>query len=284
MLAFQSTFEELLQSWQLRLQDAEARETDWPARLETCIRICEESLLELRQWVIQSSFPGKDCEIYFFKKVKPVVMARYIYYQKIFRLHIGYFNGSGLLKKERLERELHNIARYFTDNEEFYTYYRKGDTHHDELYFIRGQYDWRICPEVNRFDGIFSTSGDGKLAELMAYELLMKYVDGMLNPSCKLAEPTPGYAAARVYQTSLPCAVSKTDVVEIGYALHTAGVFGKAPLKDVMGLLSSVFQINLENYPHTFFQIRERKINVTKFLDELKTALLRYFDQLDQQK
>jgi hypothetical protein len=118
----------------------------------------------------------------------------------------------------------------------------------------------------------------------MAYELLLKYIDGLLNPSYKLAEPTPGYTAARVYKTSLPCTVSKTDVVEIGYAFYTAGVFGKAPLKDVMGLLSSMFQINLENYPHSFFQIRERKINVTKFLDELKTSLLRYFDQLDQQK
>jgi hypothetical protein len=284
MLAIQSTFEELLQSWQLRLQDAEARETDWPARLETCIRICEESLVQLRQRVMEHSFPGKDCEIYFFKQVKPVIRARYIYYQKLYRLHLGYFNGSGLLEKERLEKELRDIACYFADNHVFYTYYRTGSTHHDELFFVRGQYDWKICPEVNHFDSIFSTSFDGKLAELMAYELLMKYIDGMLNPACKLAEPTPGYTAARVYQTSLPCAVSKTDVVEIGYALYTAGVFGKAALKDVMGLLSNTFQINLENYPHTFFQIRERKINVTKFLDELKTALLRYFDQLDQQK
>lgn len=284
MLAFQSTFEELLQSWQLRLQDAEARETDWPARLETCIRICEESLVQLRQRVMEHSFPGKDCEIYFFKQVKPVIRARYIYYQKLYRLHLGYFNGSGLLEKERLEKELRDIACYFADNHVFYTYYRSGFTHHDELYFVRGQYDWKICPEANHFDSLFSTSFDGKLAELMAYELLMKYIDGMLNPNCKLAEPTPGYTAARVYQTSLPCAVSKTDVVEIGYALYTAGVFGKAALKDVMGLLSNTFQINLENYPHTFFQIRERKMNVTKFLDELKTALLRYFDQLDQQK
>jgi hypothetical protein len=51
-----------------------------------------------------------------------------------------------------------------------------------------------------------------------------------------------------------------------------------------MGLLSGMFQINLENYPHSFYQIRERKINATKFLDELKTSLLRYFDQLNQQK
>jgi hypothetical protein len=286
MLAFQSTFEEQLQSWQLRLQDAEARETDWSARLETCIRICEESLLELRQWVIQSSFPGKDCEIYFFKQVKPVVMARYIYYQKMYRLHIGYFNGSGLLKKERLEKELHNIARYFTDNEDFYTYYRKGDTHHDELYFIRGQYDWRICGEVNHFDNIFSTSRDGMLAELMAYELLMKYVDGMLNPSLKLTEPVPVTTSRPAAADTLQCTASLTDIVELGYALYTNGFFnnGKASIKDIMKLLSDVLQVNLRNYSHTFFQIRERKINPTKFMEELNAGLTRYIKQLGDQK
>jgi RteC protein len=281
MLAFQSTFEELLQSWQLRLQDAEALETDWPARLETCIRICEESLLELRQWVIQSSFPGKDCEIYFFKQVKPLVMARYIYYQKMYHLHIGYFNGSGLLKKERLERELHNIARYFTDNEDLYTYYRKGYTHHDELYFIRGQYDWRICAEVNHFDSIFSTSFDGKLAELMAYELLMKYVDGMLNPSGKFTEPAP-VTASRPAADTLQCTASITDIVELGYALHANGFFnnGKASIKDIMHLLSATLKVNLGKFYDTSIQLRERK-NPTQFLDELKVSVIRYFNQFD---
>jgi hypothetical protein len=103
MSAFQTTFEKLTQSWELRLQDAEAGERDQLARLETCIRICEESLLELRQWVTERSFPDRDCEIYFFKQVKPVMLARYIFYQKVYRLHIGYYNGSGLLEKERLE-------------------------------------------------------------------------------------------------------------------------------------------------------------------------------------
>jgi len=284
MPAFQSTFEEQLQSWQLRLQHAEAGETDWPARLETCIRICEESLLELRQWVMERSFPGKDCEIYFFKQVKPVVMARYIYYQKIYRLHIGYFNGSGLLAKERLEKELHEIARYFADNADFYTYYRTGSTHNDELYFVRGQYDWRICPEVNHFDATFSTSGDGKLAELMAYELLMKYIDGMLNPSLKLTEPAPlcGVTASLPAADKLQCTASLTDIVELGYALQNCGFFnhGKASIKEIMTFLGDAFKVDLRNSYHLFLRLRERK-NSTRFLDELKAGLLRHIESED---
>jgi len=279
----QSTFSALIQSWQLRLQEAEARETAIPARLETCIRICEENLFELKQWVLEHSFPDKDCEIYFFKQVKPVIKARYIYYQKIHHLHTGYFNGSGLLEKERLEKELRDINRYFADNEVFYTYYKNGFSHHDELFFVRGQYDWKICPEVNHFDGIFSTSGDGKLAELMAYELLMKYVDGMLNPSVILTEPaiTTSWPAAI---STLQCTASITNIVELGYALYAKGFFndGKASIRDIMTFLSTVLQKDLHYYPRLFFQIQERKGNVTKYLDELKAGLIRYINQLDE--
>jgi len=282
MPAFQLTFEELLQSWKLRLQDAEASETGLPARLETCIHICEESLLELRQWVMERSFPDRDCEIYFFKQVKPVVRARYIYYQRVHRLHTGYFNGSGLLAKERLEKELHDIARYFTDNDQFYTYYRNGSTYHDELYFVRGQYDWKICPEVNHFDNLFSTSFDGKLAELMANELLMTYVDGMLNPTLKLTESTPVAASGPAAVSRLQCTASLTDIVELGYALHARGFFndGKASIKDIMHFLSSTLKVNLGKFYDTSIQLRERK-NQTQFLDELKTSLIRYFNQFD---
>ena len=284
MLAFQSTFEELLQSWQLRLQDAEARETDLPARLETCIRICEESLVQLRQRVMEHSFPGKDCEIYFFKQVKPVIRARYIYYQKLYRLHLGYFNGSGLLEKERLEKELRDIACYFADNHVFYTYYRNGSTHHDELFFVRGQYDWKICPEANHFDSIFSTSFDGKLAELMAYELLMKYIDGMLNPSLKLTEPAPhcGVTTSRPAADTLQCTASLTDIVELGYALQNCGFFnhGKVSIKEVMAFLADAFKVDLRNFYHLFLRLRVRK-NPAKFLDELKTSLIRHIENAD---
>jgi hypothetical protein len=281
MLAFQSTFEELLNSWQLRLQDAEVRETNWPARLETCIRICEESLVQLRQRVMEHSFPGKDCEIYFFKQVKPVIRARYIYYQKLYRLHLGYFNGSGLLEKERLEKELRDIACYFADNHVFYTYYRNGSTHHDELFFVRGQYDWKICPEANHFDSLFSTSFDGKLAELMAYELLMKYIDGMLNPSLKLTEPA-AVTTSRLAADTLQCTASLTDIVELGYALQNCGFFnhGKVSIKEVMAFLADACKVDLRNFYHLFLRLRERK-NPAKFLDELKASLIRHIESED---
>ncbi|HEX6431190.1 MAG TPA: RteC domain-containing protein [Niastella sp.] len=95
-----------------------------------------------------------------------------------------------------------------------------------------------------------------------------------------------GSTAQRANHAPLNCTASSTDVVELGYALHAAGFFnnGKASIRDIMTFLSTVLQKDLHHYPRLFFQIQERKGNVTKYLDELKTGFVRYIDQLDQLK
>jgi len=282
MLAIQSTFDKQVQALLARLQDAEYQEHDLLTRLEICIKACEESLLELRQWVTDNSFPDQASEIYFFKRVKPVIMARYIYYYKIYRLHIGYFHGNGWLRKERLHLVIREIGCFLADNKAFCEYYRTGNVHNDELYFLRGRYDWKICPDTNHFDLVFSTSADGKLAELLAQELFLKYVEQLLNP------PDPGSQeknnTAPRASASLQCTATVTDIVELGYALHASGFFnnGKASIKEVMNFLEQALKVDLRKYYHTFLQIRERKNVITKFLDKLKDSLLRYISEGDE--
>jgi len=43
-----------------------------------------------------------------------------------------------------------------------------------------------------------------------------KYIDGMLSPSCKLAEHTPRNASLRANYPSFCCTTSMADVVELG--------------------------------------------------------------------
>ncbi len=278
MSSLQLTFEKLVRSLLLRLEDHETRETDLLKRLESCIRSCEESLQRLRQWVTDNSFPDNDSEIYFFKQVKPVIMAKYIYYHKIYHLHIGYFNGCGLLEKEKLTRELQEIERYFATHNSLYEYYRMGCTHHDQFYFLRDKCDWKTCSGIPRIGDIFSTNADEQLASLMAHEWLLKYIDGLLlNP--------PGGQPASISRpaasSQLRCSASVTSIVELGYALYASGFFndGKASVKSIMTFLEETLHLDLGKFYDTFIQIKERKTNTTKFLDELKTNLLRYIDR-----
>lgn len=205
------------------------------------------------------------------------MLGRYLYYQKVFRLHMGYHKGSGILEKEQLTLLLQNIATFFEDNRHFYNYYLIGDTHYDELFFVRGHHDWKICEDTYNFDQLFSTSKDGRLAELLANELLLKYVDKLLSPppmrETSIACPPPS--------SSLKCTATIANIVELGYALYASGFFnrGNASIKEIMDFLSNALQVNLHKYYDTFVQIREGKINPTKYLDELKNNLAKYIDK-----
>jgi hypothetical protein len=280
MLSLQSTFEKLISSLLDRLQETEYKETDLFARLETCIRICEEGLQQLRQWVIDNSFPDQATEIHFFKHVKPLIMSRYMYYHRLYRLHIGYFNGIAVLEKERLLGALQEVDRFFADNKVFYEYYRKKDTHYDALYFVRSMYDWKFCPDVNHFDPVFATSGDIKMAELMAHELLLEYISQQLNPSCS----TDNNTSLPVTASGLHCTESIANIVVLGYALYLIGFFnhGKAALKEVMNYLSVVLKVDLQKYSHTFLRVRGRKADPLKYFDELKACLHQYINKLEE--
>ncbi|MBO9205121.1 MULTISPECIES: RteC domain-containing protein, partial [Niastella] len=181
MKMFIKDFEYLQQSFQQQLRKVEAQENDLRIRFQKLSRICRNILIKLSNELNENPFPDKDCEIYFFKRIKAEIMGNYIFYQKVHWLHTGYYKKSAILERKRLEKERINIERFFWENQVYYTYYRNECTHHDDMYFVRGQYDEKICPPVNHFDPHFSTSFDGMLAKMKARELLLEYIEERLK-------------------------------------------------------------------------------------------------------
>jgi len=76
---------------------------------------------------------------------------------------------------------------------------------------------------------------------------------------------------------------NKTDLVELIYALHLAGVFnnGKADVKLIATCLQQVFNIDLGNYYDLFQNIRMRKTGQLKFLDNMKAMLMKKMDEME---
>jgi len=72
---------------------------------------------------------------------------------------------------------------------------------------------------------------------------------------------------------------SKTNLIELIYALQSRGTInsGTADIKEIALMCEQVFNIELGNYYHTFIEIRSRKSNRTKLLDNLKESLSRSF-------
>ena len=92
----------------------------------------------------------------------------------------------------------------------------------DEQYFVRGNRDLRMPLESFHFliDDQFSTCQDGTVATIMAYDMLIVYlrkeVDD-LNNNMEPTKNTPMEKPSKLFWTG-----SKTDLIELLYALHTS--------------------------------------------------------------
>src|SRR5665648_1024376 len=53
-------------------------------KLELAIGCCKTALEQMREFVLQEGFPDQKSEIHFFKKLKPSVNSKLIYYLQVF--------------------------------------------------------------------------------------------------------------------------------------------------------------------------------------------------------
>ena len=129
-------------------------------------------LYDLRIKVQTYVFPNKEDEILFFKTQKPEILARLLFFYKIYRIETQCPNGSNEVIRNYINRELDNLTYFFNRNLDFYQYYRSRSTMYDEYYFVRGKADLRLCTDSAQFDKDpnFSTGYDYK-----AYLIEMGY-------------------------------------------------------------------------------------------------------------
>lgn len=152
----------------------------------------------------------------------------------------------------------------------------------DDKYFIRGNYDIKYTLDSYYFesDSRFSTSHDFKVAKILANDLIQVYIENQLLNINKHI----GIANSDIGKMRLQWTGSKTALIELIYALQSYPFFdmGKADIKAIATYFENVFEIDLGDFYHTYLEIRNRKINRTKFLDSLKDAIIRKMDEQDE--
>ena len=76
---------------------------------------------------------------------------------------------------------------------------------------------------------------------------------------------------------------SKTDLIELIYALHASGAFnkGKATIREITLFFEEAFSLKLGNTSMTFQEILRRK-DSTAFLEKLKDKLELHITRLDE--
>ncbi|NBL65576.1 tetracycline regulation of excision, RteC [Flavobacterium sp. NST-5] len=244
------------------------------------ISYLQEVLTSLKASVIKEGFGSEWEEINFFRNVKPGILGKLIYYNKVYRIECACPLGSGKIYRNYFSNQIRELKQEFEEhifNSEFYRYYRSGRNDRDQTFFRLGN--------INLYDGLnsfvfeidhhFSTYYDYKVARIIANDLLQNYlhlkIDSIEDSNFKDEEATKD-----IFWTS-----SKNALVELIYAMYASGAVshGKVGIRKLSMVAQIVFSVSLGDLHHAFHRMKTRAGSRTAFLDQLKISLEEYMDK-----
>lgn len=238
---------------------------------------------QLREMIISYSFPSVEDEICFFKELKPEILSKYIYFNKVYHIELKCPDGSNNCIREYLSAELDKLTYFFRNNIEFYQYIRSQSTHLDDFYFTRKSIGTSTIPSFESFqydaNPLFSTGYDYKVAKILCNKYLKVYLEHRIanlnnNVEHKIVKGSK-------YRTI--CFTGKKNaLIELGYALVSSGDInhGNIEIKEFMEYLSSIFNIDLGGYYDAYIAMKERK-DQTSYLNRLIEQLTKRMKEDD---
>ncbi|MDM1554214.1 tetracycline regulation of excision, RteC [Chryseobacterium sp. POL2] len=245
--------------------------------LEAILNEIVKELTKVKKYILKNGFAGTDEEILFFKVHKPNIVSNLIYYNAIYKIEAKKPYGGQQVLEDYLVKELSELKRFYDRNIEFCKYYRTNSTYLDHKYFVREQHDIKLSLDTFSFeaDSRFSTSHDFKVAKIIANDRLEIYLENQLNNTNQKSS---------FENCSLKWTASKAAATELIYGLYLSGVFnnGQADIVVIVRHFEHLFGIDLGDFYHTFTELKSRKINRTKFSDEMREALIKRMDEQDE--
>lgn len=242
----------------------------------------QDLLFTVKKYVIEEGFKNDEEEIYFFHTIKPKILGKLIYYNKVYRIETGCPVNNGKIYHTYFTSRLQELKKEYTEhicNSDFYRYYRSGRSDKDEVYFRLGNINYHdgLNSFVFEIDSQFSTFYDYKVARIIANELLYNYLLTKINP-----EENPDVILQNSESTKdIFWTDSKNALIELVYALYASGSIsqGKIGIRKISLLFQILFRVPLGDLHHAFHRMKTRTGSRTAFLDHLKLSLEEYMDK-----
>ncbi|MDD2306113.1 MAG: RteC domain-containing protein [Prolixibacteraceae bacterium] len=251
-------------------------------QMEYAIGHCKIALDRMRELVIKQGFPDQESEIYFFKKIKPTVYSKLLYYRAVFDLESKCQKADSSVIRRYLQKRIYKINEYMEERQVKVQYFKCEYKHLDEKYFVRGttEIPLELRSSHHLLDEEFFTWHDHTFSTIMANEMLMDYIRRELNKLDKPAEFSQSQ-----YKSPLKWTAHKIDLGEIIYALLYSDAVnnGNASIIDMAEAFEKIFNVEIKDDIYRYrLDIQQRKIERTKFLNHLIAILRRMIDERDE--
>ncbi len=242
----------------------------------------KEVLCDIKTKVLEAGFKNEEQEIDFFKNIKPQILGKLIYYNKVFRIETTCPFSNGKIHQNYYENLLKSLKSEYKEsicNEDFYRYYRAGRTDRDHTYFRLGKINYHegLNSGVFEIDLSFSTYYDNKIAHIKANELLYSYILAKISP-----EQNPDTILQDLeVNKDISWTNSQNALIELVYALYASNsiAYGKIGIRKLALIFQVLFRTPLNDIHHSFHRMKTRAGSRTAFLDQLKISLEEYMDK-----
>ncbi len=225
----------------------------------------EETLNDIKAYVLETGFKNKKEEILFFKTLKPKISGKIAFYKKLVEIE-GYSNNYP--KQVKYYKKQIRKAGKRLKNNEIFKYYQTLQSDRDAIYFLRNN---SISSNDNFFfemDNNFTTYYDLRLSDIICNETIIEF--------CK---KRIAFLTKRPIDIRLKWNGDKNSLVELIYALQYSNSITEDNIKKIARAFEYVFQIDLGDIYHAFYKVKCRTKGGTLFLDKLRDTLKNQIEQ-----
>lgn|SRR5690606_14085652 len=264
---------------ELKINEVYDDDEDMVKVAEKSLLVIDEFIRKLKKMICAHDFDNIAEEVYFFKKLKPQFISKFIYFSTILDIESHKPNAGIKTLKKYYEAEQEKLKTFYLEQTELYSYYRREATYLDHKMFVRNSYDLKMKLSFGfyNFDTSFTTSHDHIIARFIANQKYDQYLKTQIE---KLSENSTNRTLS-----PLAWSASKVGLVELVYALYHMRCFngGNIELSEVIKFVEKSLDTDLGNFHKTIFEIRNRKQGPTKFLHLISDHLSNHFTNIESE-
>ena len=243
----------------------------------------DKALAEMRTLTKEHVYAKNIDEVAYFKELRPRMLALKIEtalkYSLMINMPIRTANG----QIDYYEEVLKGLQSFLQLNAFYYQYYKNGSKELDNLYFIRNVGPLTVpIYETPDVDVESAAPVSDLFARFIAYEsvqrFILKQVKLLNNQEMK---------TENVVNTTdeLQWTGDVVNLVEVAYGIWLTGQVnhGNASLNQIIRWLETNLAVDVGIVQKKFTEISRRKrLSVTRFIDQMKNAILRKIDNSNE--